>query len=95
MVRIQRNKEELDVYILEIIKRQWSNNPITVSFAGGLEEWLPDNPYDFNKEYIKVVREGNHETIYRIKHDNGMVKKILRYPHIFNYYNIPEKEMYI
>ena len=38
-------------------------NPTTVTV-----DWDDLDPYDFNTEYIKVIKENNHETLYRIQY---------------------------
>jgi len=46
--------------------KSFEPNLTTVSFS---DRWDNLESYDFNKEYIKVVKENNHETIYRIKYE--------------------------
>ena len=69
MVRLIKTQEELNQHMEEVRIRgkSFESNPTTVSFDEG---WDNLEPYDFNKEYIKVVKENNHETIYRIKYED-------------------------
>ena len=69
MVRLIKTQEELNQYTEEVRLRgkSFESNPTTVSFSEG---WDNLEPYDFNKEYIKVVKENNHETIYIIKYED-------------------------
>ncbi len=68
MVRLIKTQEECNQLMEEIRLRgkSFEPNPTTVSFGDG---WDNLEPYNFNKEYIKVVKENNHETIYRIKYE--------------------------
>ena len=67
MNKLIKTQEELNQYKEEVRLRgkNFEPNATTVSF--GDDEWM--EPYDFNKEYIKVVKENNHETIHRIKYE--------------------------
>ena len=69
MVRLIKTQEECNQHMEEIRLRgkSFEPNPTTVSFGDG---WDNLEPYNFNKEYIKVVKENNHETIYRIKYED-------------------------
>ena len=69
MVRLIKTQEECNQLMEEIRLRgkSFEPNPTTVSFGDG---WDNLEPYNFNKEYIKVVKENNHETIYRIKYED-------------------------
>jgi len=68
MVRLIKTQSELNQYMEEVRLRGKSFEPnlTTVSFS---DRWDNLESYDFNKEYIKVVKENNHETIYRIKYE--------------------------
>ena len=69
MIRLINTQSELNQHMEEVRIRgkSFEPNPTTVSFCDG---WDNLEPYDFNKEYIKVVKENNHETIYRIKYED-------------------------
>ena len=69
MNKLIKTQEELNQYMEEVRLRgkSFEPNPTTVSFCDG---WDNLEPYDFNKEYIKVTRTDNHETIYRIKYED-------------------------
>ena len=69
MIRLIKTQSELNQHMEEVRIRgkSFESNPTTVSFCDG---WDNLEPYDFNKEYIKVVKENNHETIYRIKYED-------------------------
>jgi len=69
MNRLIKTQSELNQYMEEVRLRgkSFEPNPTTVSFGDG---WDNLEPYDFNKEYIKVVKENNHETIHRIKYED-------------------------
>lgn len=64
-----KTQSELNQYMEEIRLRgkSFEPNPTTVSFG---DDWDNLEPYDFSKEYIKVVKENNHETIHRIKYED-------------------------
>lgn len=66
-IRIIDNQKDLELCMEDIRLRGKSFEPIptTVSFGDG---WDNMEPYDFSKEYLKIVKENNHETIYRIKY---------------------------
>jgi len=68
-IRYIKSKEEEKLYVEEVRLRgkNFEPNPTTVSF-GDEDVWTNMEAYDFNKEYLKVVKENNHETIYRIKY---------------------------
>ena len=66
--RIITNQEEFREYGEEILERgkNFYNdpNPTTVSF----DDW-DYIPYDWDKEYLKIVKRNNHETVYRIRYE--------------------------
>ena len=68
MNKLIKTQEELNQYMEEVRLRgkSFESNPTTVSFSEG---WDNLEPYDFNKEYIKVTRTDNHEVIERIKYE--------------------------
>ena len=68
MNKLIKTQEELNQYVEEVRLRgkSFEPNPTTVSFSEG---WDNLEPYDFNKEYIKVTRTDNHEVIERIKYE--------------------------
>ena len=68
-IRYIKTQEECNQYMEEVRLRGKSFEPnlTTVSFSDD-ESWYSMEPIDFNKEYLKVVKENNHETIYRIKY---------------------------
>ena len=68
-IRIIDNQKDHESHMEEVRLRGKSFEPnlTTVSFADD-ESWYSMEPIDFNKEYLKVVKENNHETIYRIKY---------------------------
>ena len=68
MNKLIKTQEELNQYVEEVRLRgkSFEPNPTTVSFCDG---WDNLEPYDFNKEYIKVTRTDNHEVIERIKNE--------------------------
>ena len=65
-IRYIKTQEECNQYMEEVRIRgkNFEPNSATVSFGDDDME-----AYDFNKEYLKVVKENNHETIYRIKYE--------------------------
>ena len=67
-IRIIDNQEKLEEYQKEIRDRGnniWNDpNPTTVSF----DDW-DYIPYDWDKEYLKIVKKNNHETVYRIQYE--------------------------
>ena len=69
MNKLIKTQEELNQYMEEVRLRgkSFESNPTTVSFSEG---WDNLEPYDFNKEYIKVTRTDNHEVIERIKYED-------------------------
>ena len=73
MNRLIKSQEELNRYMEEVRLRgkSFEPNPTTVSFCDGFDNL---EPYNFNKEYIKVVKENNHETIHRIKYENEQTR---------------------
>ena len=85
--RIIRTEEELKLYQYEVRNRQYETNPVTVEFVN-------DFDYELNKGCIKVTRINNHERIEYIR-TNNLILEYLRYPHIFNYYNLAEEKIYI
>ncbi len=66
MVRIIKTQEELETYQKEVRDRQYEKDAATAEFADG---WNDLEPYDFNKEYIRVTRTNNHEIIERVKYE--------------------------
>lgn len=68
-IRIIDNQEKLEEYQKEIRDRGknfWNDdNRTTVSF----DDWDNLEPYKWDIEYLKVVKRGNHEIIYRIPHE--------------------------
>ena len=70
-IRLIKTQEELNQYMEEVRVRgkSFEPNPTTVSF-GDEDAWdINMEPYDFNKEYIKVTRTDNHEIIERVKYE--------------------------
>jgi hypothetical protein len=69
MIILIKTQEELNQYMEEVRVRgkSFEPNPTTVSFSEDV--WDNMEPYDFNKEYIKVTRTDNHEVIERIKYE--------------------------
>ena len=69
-IRYIKTQEECNQYMEEVRLRgkNFEPNSATVSF-GDDDAWTNMEAYDFNKEYLKVVKENNHETIYRIKYE--------------------------
>lgn len=67
MIRLIKTQEECNQYMEEVRLRgkNFEPNSTTVSF----DDWDSMEPYDFSKEYLKVIKENNHETIYRIKYE--------------------------
>ena len=63
--RLIKTQEELNQYMEEVRLRgkSFELNPTTVTV-----DWDDLDPYDFNTEYIKVIKENNHETLYRIQY---------------------------
>ena len=70
MNKLIKTQEELNQYMEEVRLRgkNFEPNSTTVSFDD--KTWYDMEPYDFSKEYIKVVKKNNHETIYRIKYED-------------------------
>ena len=70
MNKLIKTQSELNQYMEEVRLRgkSFEPNPTTVSFCDG---WDNLEPYDFNKEYIKVTRTDNHEVIERIKYEQS------------------------
>ena len=68
-IKIIDNQKDHELHMEEVRLRGKSFEPnlTTVSFADE-ESWYSMEPIDFSKEYLKVVKENNHETIYRIKY---------------------------
>jgi hypothetical protein len=66
-IRIIDNQKDLELCMEDIRLRgkSFEPNPTTVSFGDG---WDNMEAYDFKKEYLKIVKENNHEIIYRIKY---------------------------
>jgi len=73
MNRLIKTQEEFNQYMEEIRLRgkSFEPNPTTVSFTN--DSWDNLEPYDFNKEYIRIVKENNHETIERIMKEKKYV----------------------
>jgi hypothetical protein len=71
MNKLIKTQSELNQYMEEVRIRgkSFEPNPTTVSFSDD-DSWDNLEPYDFNKEYIKVIKENNHETIHRIKYED-------------------------
>ena len=71
-IRYIKTQEECNQYMEEVRIRgkNFEPNSTTVSF-GDEDAWTNMEAYDFNKEYLKVVKENNHETIYRIKYEGN------------------------
>ena len=67
MNKLIKTQQELEDYQKEVRDRQYEPNPVTVEFGG--DSWNDSEPYDFNKEYIKVIRTNNHEVVERIKYE--------------------------
>ena len=67
-IRIIDNQDKLEEYQKEVRDRGKNfyndDNRTTVSF----DDWDDIEPYNWDKEYLKVVKRRNHETIYRIKY---------------------------
>ena len=67
-IRIIDNQDKLEEYQKEVRDRGKNfyndDNRTTVSF----DDWDDIEPYDWDREYLKVVKRRNHETIYRIKY---------------------------
>ena len=67
-IRIIDNQDKLEEYQKEVRDRGKNfyndDNPTTISF----DDWDDIEPYNWDKEYLKVVKRRNHETIYRIKY---------------------------
>lgn len=67
-IRIIDNQEKLEEYQKEVRDRGknfWNDdNRTTVSF----DDWDDIEPYNWDKEYLKIVKKRNHETVYRIKY---------------------------
>ena len=65
-IRYIKSEEEEKLYIAElrIREKNFDPNSTTVSFGDDDME-----AYDYKKEYLKIVKENNHETIYRIKYE--------------------------
>ena len=89
--RIIRTLEGLLEYQKEVRNRQYEDNPVTVEFVN--DYFITTEPYNWNKEYVKVTRINNHERIELIK-TNNLILEYLRYAHIFNY-NLAEEKIYI
>jgi len=70
MNKLIKSQEELNQYMEEVRLRGKSFEPnlTTVSFSD--DSWNNLEPYDFNKEYIKVTRTNNHEVVERIKYEH-------------------------
>ena len=66
MTRLIKTQEELEAYQKEVRNRQYETNPVTVSFS---DNWDNLEPYNFDIEYIRVVRTDNHEIIERVKYE--------------------------
>jgi len=68
-IRIIDNQEKLEYYMMEVVERGksfWNDpNPTTLSF----DDDIIDPPYEWDKEYLKIVKRKNHETIYRIPYE--------------------------
>lgn len=65
-VRIIDTIEKLEAFKDEIEFRTFfHSNSTTVSFEYDADEWM--KPYDLEKEYLRIVKSNNHETVYRIK----------------------------
>lgn len=66
-IKIITNHEEFMQYGNEVCRRGknfWNDpNPTTISF-----DEFDNIPYDWDKEYLKIVKRKNHETVYRIKY---------------------------
>lgn len=92
MVRIIRTYEELYEYQKELRNVQWGENPLTVEFLN--DSFYDTEPYNWGKEYLKITRINNRETIERVR-NNNIVLEYLRYPHIFNVMGIPEDKIYL
>ena len=73
MNKLIKTQSELNQYMEEVKLRgkSFEPNPTTVSFGDG---WYDMEPYDFSKEYIKVVKKNNHETIHRIKYEDEQLR---------------------
>jgi hypothetical protein len=65
MYKTIKTQQELENYQKEIRERQYETNPVTAEFVDG---WDNLEPYNFDIEYIKITRVGNHELIERIKY---------------------------
>jgi len=65
-IRYIKSEEEEKLYIAELRIREKNFDPdsTTVSF----DDCDSMEPYDYKKEYLKIVKENNHEIIYRIKY---------------------------
>lgn len=64
---IKSEEEKLYMEEVRLRGKNFEPNSTTVSF-GDEDAWTNMEAYDFSKEYLKVVKENNHEIIYRIKH---------------------------
>lgn len=65
MYKTIKTQQELENYQKEIRERQYETKPVTAEFVDG---WDNLEPYNFDIEYIKITRVGNHELIERIKY---------------------------
>jgi hypothetical protein len=61
-----KTQKKLENYQKEIRERQYETNPVTAEFVDG---WDNLEPYNFDIEYIKITRVGNHEIIERVKYE--------------------------
>lgn len=92
LIRLIKTDEELREYQREVRNRQYEDNPVRLEFINEpLNGW---GPYDWNKEYIRITRIGDYETLVYVRRTD-LLLRYLRYPHIFNVMGIPEDKMYI
>lgn len=64
MYKTIKTQKKLENYQKEIRERQYETNPVTVEFIDG---WDNLEPYNWDVEYLKITRVGNHEIIERVK----------------------------
>ena len=66
-IRYIKSEEEEKLYIAELRIREKNFDPdsTTVSF----DDCDSMEAYDYKKEYLMIVKENNHEIIYRIKYE--------------------------
>jgi len=65
MYKTIKTQKKLENYQKEIRERQYETNPVTAEFVDG---WDNLEHYNWDVEYIKITRVGNHELIERIKY---------------------------